>query len=120
MTRLPRIAIALLVVQLLQLLVPGAAAACSRVAAAVGVETHASGEHAGHGAPTDGQPGGEQGEREMPGHCAVAPACAVAAVTDAAVSIAHPLPVSAAVLRASDERLPRSPVSAPEPPPPRG
>jgi hypothetical protein len=119
-TRLPRIALALLVVQLLQLLVPGAAAACSRVAAATGVETHAAGEHAGHGAPTDGQPGGERGEREMPGHCAVAPACAGVAATNAVVSIAHALPASAAVLRIADERLPRSPVSAPEPPPPRG
>ena len=120
MTRLPRIAIALLVVQLLQLLVPGAAAACARAVAAVGVETHASGEHAGHGAPTEGQPGGEHGEREMPGHCAVAPACAGAAVTDAAVSAAHALPASTEALHASDERLPRSTVSAPEPPPPRG
>lgn len=120
MTRLSRIALALLVVQLLQLLVPGTAAACSRAVAGAGVETHASGEHAGHGAPTDGRPGEEHGDREMPGHCAVAPACAGVAATDAAVSIAHPLPVSAAALRASDERLPRSPVSAPEPPPPRG
>ena len=119
MTRLSRIAVLLLVVQLLPLLVPGAATACTRVVGTAGVETHASGEHAGHGAPTDGQPGGERGEREMPGHCAVAPACAGAAVADGTVSIASAPPSPAVVLRTTDERLPRSPVSAPEPPPPR-
>ena len=121
MPRLRRIATLLLSLALLQTLVLGSGAACSRAATigeatiAAVVEGPAGHEHGSHlpGAPS------EEGAHHAALPCATAMACAVAAVTVDALDPEPFVSIVHAVVFASADRAPSRPAAAPEPPPPR-
>jgi hypothetical protein len=115
--RFRRLALALLLVQLIQLLLPGAAAACTRMSGDSVANAPATDAHAGHDMPAP-EPG--EGERHhLPTHCPAAMACGVAALASGEIGIDERGVNADADIVARDDARPLSPTQAPEPPPPR-
>ena len=118
MRTLRRLALALLFLQVLPLLIPGAALACLRPASALADASAQADEHAGHHTPADES--GSEREHGGPVHCPAATSCAVAAVTVVESVIDRGAVATDGGVTARDDLRPASIGLAPEPPPPRG